>query len=392
LIAAILALLGLSYLVFKVLSQDPAVDYPYVWLAGSFWVDGQSPYAPSFGEAGRALVPAGHAPQYWFYPPNWWPVATVMALLPYDASLTLWRSVSATLLVGGTAAVGVAACRARLVSGPAWPLAMLAFACLMAATPQALSLGQTSFLSFFGAALFVAAGLGRHRTMMAVALVLLMLKPQVGLAFCLFLLPRPVWWPSLAAAAVITLALFLPQLRLTGIGPFLDSYLAQLRAHEGLSPNHPLEMTGLRHLGWMLFGQSWAPLPLSGLAGLAVLAIGGRRRTVPADHDLELSGVIAVVCLVVPLHTYDMMLLAPLVILTRRFSVAARVFTMLGLAMVFRANRISEMFGLHDPATVDFTGSRLTTLGSLVIAGAVLFEAALRTRVSAGSLPGGEVR
>lgn len=385
-LVAVLVLAGTAYLAWKTLFlPDFSIDYQFIWLAGAMWAEGQNPYADEYARLGRELFSGLNVPRVWFYPPSWWPIATLSAQTTYETGVVVWRIVGALSLVTGIAVITLACHRHLAPLSPLRMAAFFAFATLMSATPIALSLGQTSFLSFLGAALFIAAWLGDRRVLMVAALFLLMLKPQIGLPFAMFLLARRMWWPSLAAGAVLSLLAAAVPLSISGIGPFLDTYLAQLGYHETLPPNHPIEMTGLRNLFWELFGWRVPSLPLALVCAALAFALGFTRAAEPRQRALTLAALLVLLCLFVPLHTYDMMLIAPLVVLGATASTPAQIMGLAGLLVIFRANNLAALTGFYPPETLYAFGSRLTTIGLLFLACAVLLAVLVRYRPTAGA-------
>ena len=221
-ISGLMVLVGLSYLLTKsVLLLAPTDDYQFIWLAGTMWNDGLDPYSEEYGRLGIALFEGVYPPKVWFYPPSWWPIATLTALTSFETGIVIWRGTSALCLIVGVHIVLRAYGRFVAPVSVLRAAAFFAFACIMSATPMALWIGQTSFLSFLGAALFISAYLGDRRVLMICALFLLMLKPQIGLPFCFFLLARRAWWPSLVAGAVVSVLASMPALAISGLGSFL---------------------------------------------------------------------------------------------------------------------------------------------------------------------------
>lgn len=63
-------------------------DFRYFWVAGRVWLEGMSPYGPDLPRLSAAMIPEGHVPQIWPYPPSLWLPTAVPALFPFE---TAWR-------------------------------------------------------------------------------------------------------------------------------------------------------------------------------------------------------------------------------------------------------------------------------------------------------------
>jgi hypothetical protein len=159
---------------------------------------------------------------------------------------------------------------------------------------------------------------------------------------------------------------------ISGIGPFLDAYLGQFAFHETMAPNHPHSMTGARNLLYELFGWRVSTLPLTLVAALGAFALGMAEGASADSRAVTLGTLLVLLCLLVPLHTYDMMLLAPLIILAARVAPGAQLLGAVGLLLVFRANNLAEVTGFFAPGTVLFVGSRIATIGVVLLSVAAL--------------------
>lgn len=386
-----LVLASLVYLAQKsVFSGDAIIDFQFIWLAGEMWAEGADPYTADYAVRGEAMFGGGigNVPVTWFYPPSWWPVSMAVAQWDFGTATVIWRGASALMLIIG-AAIVVLSWRRHV--GALTPLRIglfAAFAALGSAAPIGLALGQTPFVSFLGLSIFIAAYLARSRASMVLALFLLMLKPQIGLPFCGLLIVSRFWWPSLIAGGLVSLAAAAPALGIAGIADFLSAYLAQVGVHATLDPNRPFEMTGLRNLGYAAFGLALSPLLLS-LAGAALAA--GLRLVCRADDAAGrarlLAAFLATVGLFVALHNYDMILMAPLVVLMAVHPWPLQALGALGLLLIFRANNLAAVTGIYDPDTIVGRGSLLISVGIvLAFAAALLGLVAGRHRVAADAV------
>ena len=368
--------IGLLYLARNVFDSKDTIDFKYIWLAGTLWGNGLNPYLDYFYDVGARFFPDGNSTIFWLYPPNWWLIATTTARLDYDLAKLLWRILTAFLLLGGAHIIS------RLIQSlyPHYPLwRRLVFAALlmtMSATAVLISLGQTSALLFLGICLFAWAWIRDSVPVMTLALILLALKPNLGLAFAAMLLPMLRWWPALGLSFATAMMMATPAYLQHGVYNVLSTMLAQLSEHGSIAVNTPPEMTGIRHLADAFFGvylDSQLCLLVVILLSLAV-GLAGRHDTSMPARITSLALVIALAGLNVPLHFYDWPFLALLLPLTFHMRPGTQVSVAIGLLVLWRANNLEWLFGLTDPRTVDFAGSLLGSLAILWMTGWIFAE------------------
>lgn len=194
-----------------------------------------------------------------------------------------------------------------------------------------------------------------------------MLKPQIGLPFCCFLLPWRRYWLPLGVAGLVSVALALPALRISGLGPFLSTYLEHLGAHALLEPNHPRESTGIRILVWNMSGVIVEPLALTGIA--AALGLGLGLLAAVQGHSMKcyLALLVVISALFLPLHIYDLMMLAPIILLCAGPLTWMHGLMAAGFLLLLRAGNLAKITGLYDPATTFFPGSLVGTIGVVLL-------------------------
>lgn len=364
---------ALLYLGHKVFSGTDTIDFKYIHLAGALWQEGVNPYTDAFREAGKDLFIGMNRPQYLLYPPHWWSIAVASAQFGYETAGQIWRIFTAGCMIGGCLLLHDTIRRSSGRPQPWRTWAMLLFACLMSATAITLALGQTSHLLFFGICLFVRAYVSGARGIMALALVVVMLKPNFGLAVALFLLPFPIWWSSLAGGAAITLLLSLPALLPFGVTEVIQGYLHALSQWETLPPNAPLSTTGLRYLAKIGLGLdlpgTWCALTAAALS-LCYGAILSRQPALsesPHARAATLGPLLTGLILFIPLHTYDMVVLIPLIALAAALPVSNQIPFFLLMLIALRPNNIATALGLTMPEETFSVGSGLVTFASLLI-------------------------
>lgn len=373
---AALALLAgaLIYLTLKVFDSGDTVDFKYIHLAGELWLEGLDPYSIAYKEQGEIRYVGRNRPEYLLYPPHWWGIASTSALISYESAGLLWRIFMALCLIGGCLALHGTV---RQIAGTAqwgrasWRIwAMLVMAAAMSATAIALALGQTSCLLFLGVCLYARAFIARDRWLMGVALILVMLKPNFGLALSLFLVPTLFWWRSLIGAAVAVLLLSLPAILPHGLLEVIGGYLHALGQWETLPPNTARNTTGLRYLAYMGLGATvsgkW--FAILGLAVALGLGVALRHRLdQPGTRAAALCVLIAALVLIVPLHTYDMMLLIPLIALGAIWPLWAQAGLGVLMLVSLRPNNLEAVLGLVTPGETYFTGTGTATVAAVLI-------------------------
>jgi NADH:ubiquinone oxidoreductase subunit 2 (subunit N) len=75
-----------------------------------------------------------------------------------------------------------------------------------------------------------------------------------------------------------------------------------------------------------------------------------------------------------------MMLLAFLIVLTARQTALSQVIILCGLAVLFRANNLADLTGFYDQTTTHFTGSRITSVGILLLCLGMLVDVSGRVQ------------
>ena len=368
--AALLLALALAYLMLKVFDGTDTIDFKYIHLAGALWGEGFDPYSAAYAEQGEMRFQGLNRPEYLFYPPHWWAIATGFAQAPYETAGLLWRIVMAACMIGGCFVLHRTVIHIAGENRPWRTWAMLVFAGAMSATAIALSLGQTSCLLFLGVCLYVHAFVTRRRGLMVLALVIVWLKPNVGLALSLFLVPGLFWWPALIGGALAVVAASLPALLPHGPIEVIRGYLHALSQWEALAPNQPWNITGLRHLAELVTGAVLPGTPLALAASALALGLGAllvRRDETARGRAAALIPLIALLLLCVPMHSYDMVLLIVLIALGVVLPGWAGAVLALALLAAFRANNLETLLGLSGTGGMGPPGTTVLSLAVLAI-------------------------
>lgn len=362
-----------AYLVWK--SLDPAVsgvDFKYLWFAGLLWAEGTSPYGPHYQERAAAFFVGTNVPTWMVYPPSWYPLGRALAVLPLASAERLWGVLSGAMIVAGGLLVARAVWPLRRRDA-VWPLAAFGvFLGMGSATAVTLSLGQTASLIFVGAALFLHGFVTKSRVVLGVALVVLMLKPNVGLPFVAFTLVWPGLWPAVAGAGVVSVVAALPALLPYGLGAVLRAYAELLGRYGGDPVNAPPSLTGVVNLTHHLVGVNLGGFLTVGVAVVLALGLGVWLRLNEAGAEspyrARLGAVLALsacVVLLVPMHTYDLLLAAPILLLPLVARARWGPVTLVTLAcflVIFRANNLAGATGLTSPDETYFAGSGIASV------------------------------
>jgi len=399
----LLCALGVAYLLFKTwqVSEQAEYDFKYLWVAGEAWVRGINPYSDAYHALGKQLITFHHVPVMWVYPPSWYLPAVMLTVAGVNAASVLWNIANIVLFVAASALLTASLPPLRFGNAPRnavfdllrrhlappWNVFFLhvfVFAVLQA-TALTLSVGQTSILVYFGTSLLIF-GLARgRRWTAALGLAIVFLKPQMALLLLVALAMSPAHRALVARAIAISAAASLPAFVVAPTAGF--DFLVNLTRYDGFtSANWPQSTTGLRILVWDIGkidpGNVAAMLAaITAMAGLYLALARGRRAL--DETGLVVLASAATVALA-PLHVYDLVLLGVLPFTLAQCRPAGLAAGALGAALAWRAGDVAKLTGFYGAGTQHFEGSRLATLGALLMLAAV-FAAVRRGRVAGGT-------
>lgn len=364
----VLLFIGFVYFTNKsFLDRSDTIDFKSIWLAGDLWSHGANPYSDTYTEVGDALFVGLNRPHAWFYPPNWWPIAVASLSAEYTLSGQIWRALSGLLLVGTCVFLWYRLSTFLPEVGKGAFIAMGFFATTASATVLTLSLGQTSILIALGVALFVTSWISRSQWVMAIALVILALKPTVGLPLVGLLIVSTFWWPALIGGGIVVLLSALPPFLMHGAGNVLSLLLQRISEYGDFEVNSPPSTTGLRNIFYYIAGDDLSTIPLT-LAAMTLCALIGCTMLKEDDaprRAIAAGSAIALVVAMVPLHTYDAVILVPLVPL---LVLLPRILFAIGAAcilLIWRVNNIADASGLTMHGETYFAGSLLLSLAAV---------------------------
>lgn len=366
-VAVAVVLLSLAYVFTKIFDRQESIDFKYIWLAGDMWRQGVTPYGEAFHQLGAKTFWYSNIPTSFYYPPSWYPLAIAFSALGFAQSAVMWRIFSGVVLMAALAVFLATSRRVGRHVGLVQHTLFIVFVLAGSSAAHVLSTGQTSILILLGLALFLRGYVLGQRPVLCAGLVLLMLKPNFGLPFVVFCMMKREWRLPVAVAGIVSIAMAVPALVPGGLS-VIKAYLATLGQH-GLEPvNAPGSMTGLRNLMFYVTGAdigSYIPILLA-CAGAVVIA-----RLEDREHARGTAQILALVAMslfLVPLHTYDMVLIAPLALMDPRVSRWATALVSGGLLVIFRANNFAGATGLTTPSETIVGGTLAASLALALIA------------------------
>lgn len=373
--AALLALIAIAYPVWRgVISPKPEVDFRSFWLAGYLWGHGGDPYAPTFTEFGKRLLPDGNSVAVWFYPPNWWIFCRAFALFDLPTALTLWRISLTLILLGATGAVATLLTRGLPVAQRAFLAALAcAFATTIEPSGYVLTAGQVSpILVYLSLALIICAQLTSSTILLVMGLVLACLKPQVGLLLLLAYALSPRHRPAVIWAIAISALLSLPQLILFGPVTTAREVLANLASYNSFIGNTPLSMTSPSHLAARLglLLPFWVCFAFATATTVAAGVMLRRDAVTLRPIAVLLAGIAAVL----PLHSYDMtmLLLVTMAAMHLRTSRAMWIVSVISLCLILRPERIERLINIPGEPNQS-PGTMLVSIVALFLFAVVVY-------------------
>jgi len=372
-ILPLLACAGILYLMSKLLTapgfnpQDH-IDFQDLWLAGKLWASGRNPYDGAF-------FPNAEHLSTWFYPPYWYPLVVPFGLLPYEVALGLWKIINFLLLIGATY-LG-ARTIADLVQQKWLPLfcAGTTYVCFMHAGPLALWVGQTSIIVYFGISVLFFGILKARPSMLVIGLLLLALKPQIGVvAFAAVAALRSHRWVIAPAGAICLLSTGAIAIT-ANYRESIEGFLVNLARHSEHSANRPPYQTGLIHiLDYIQPVSGGLPVTLLTTSAAVVCAVIAfyalpidriKKMANAAQTVSSLALFVATTFFILPLHYYDMISLAVLLMIIVALPLQGRWLIAIGLFLCFRPDYIGRAFGIAPSAEI--FKSDLTSVGLLML-------------------------
>lgn len=280
-------------------------DFIHFWSAGRAWLSGLSPYDASLA---ADSVPAPFVVRPFFYPPMVRPLFEIFGFFDFATARAGFAAVSAALWIG----VGILTSRALPTE---WPAAArlvalpLAIGFLIIPVRLSTEIGQVAVLVVAA----VAALLWSKRTIhswitVGLVLMVLSLKPQIGLPLAVVIGLRWGDWRSVGLATGLVLALFL-----YGCGGSPGSTVSQFIANAGAYSQFPENAPGATS-GLPLVLSALGLPSFSGFAYLAAAMVGAVIIAFSAStKEAALLWTAVFSLLTQPSHGHDYLVLIPMI-------------------------------------------------------------------------------
>lgn len=408
LLAPLIFATGLTHLGYQAWKHWDFVtlDFRFFWLAGEFWLRGDSPYDAAYAAAARSQFAISNG-AIWYYTPNWFPIAALLSLPDALTGSRLWLVANAAMLVAGAVLNECAFRRLPAASAlidPDAPIAAFVFslprrtlvvlfagvAALAQATGNTLHLGQSSMLIYLGASLLLFGATRRGPIAAAAGLAILMLKPQIGALICAGLVFTPFGRRAILFAGLVSFAAAAPAFLITPPAELVSALAGGISQYTDQSYNMPPAVTGLRHLAWIGgapdLGSSF--YLLLALAFIAAAGVAARLRTRPARTADVAAMAIAVAAMISPLHVYDFTLIAAIALYAVALPGVSGAVSLAAFALSWRAGNLPHPAGLAADGVTYYPGSAYASLAAIAIAVAIVRCLAETRRRAAPALSG----
>lgn len=348
-------------------------DFRYFWVAGDIWNSGGSPYLPGYVERGQEISSTFDAPFY--YPPAIRPFVSLLALVPMQQSAALFFGLNVSLLFFScrilTSVTSIIA--PKIDPNIAYCAFLLVTFVILRHPLIVAGIGQFTIIFLAAASAFIYGAATGRKGIIAIALAVLLIKPQLGLGL-LFL---SLLTPGVRRQAVAALTLYgvftviglwnEPIASLAGFLENINSYTD----HPVNAVNHSAGLSYILSLGGVEL-PSFVSVLLLGAGALAMPRIGTAR-------DIGLSAITMLVwgLYVTPTHATDFTILAPAALLALFDRGMARWAIMCGVFLVL---------GRSTDLAIAIDLSRSDRLAAITIANTAALTTLLWLSLSANSL------
>ncbi len=294
--------------------QNPlALDFKYFYLAATCWQEARSPYGACPLETYQAMGLSGDNLNFpFYYPPTLLPLISWMSLLPPIGARIIWGLSSLACYW----VIGVYCVRAICPDLPKSKIYLGSFigfiGILMIPEMSGFILYKGQMTAFFSLALVILMrDLIKDHISWAFApsLMLLMIKPQIGiplwLFFILFHKTRKAAFHCFLICCILSIIAIFPMLDENWVGQFL----ANVETYNDVPPNWPQHMSGL---GFLIYVSTsiqisqflWLALS-SGLAIFLGFKLNKTKLVMHQPGALSLGALFLFIMLISPMHTYD---------------------------------------------------------------------------------------
>ena len=366
-----IGMLGITYLIWKIISlQGQDLTFKYIWLAGSLWQNGLSPYSIEYQEIGHKMFTTFNG-QPFYYPPNWWPFSNILAAFDYNTATEIWRVLNGLCIVSSTFLLNGALKKIDINLTPSSLVLYTGLVSLMQASAIIIATGQTTILIYFGLCLVIYSAVNSRPLWLALGLCVMLLKPQIGVVLFFAFIPFKKYHMALLYTCALTLLLMLPAL--ITIGPFetILPYLKGLSQHSSFATNEAQNSTGLKSI---LYNITNFKLPSTMATLLSIVgAVGaglyfkksGKENSTNFIRYLMI--IIMITAFIAPLHEYDMIIIVPLILLSAIYGVRAQWLLSLPFIILARSGNIGDLLTPENADDARYYTSVITTIALVAL-------------------------
>lgn len=375
-LSIVIGFLGIAYFFWKNLFiRWEDVDFKVIWLSGHLWLEGVSPYGPRFMELGHELFDSfnGHP---FYYPPHFRLVSSFFAFWDYEMSMEIWRWIniglflfSSVLLKSAMDATGV---------NLSWRLIIFYTGLIgfMQAVVLIFHIGQTTMLIYFGICLTIFGAFKTNKIALVAGLCIVLLKPQIGVPLMAAFLPFKEYRKELILTCLLMILLSLPGTQPIGLIETTEAYIKGATIHGDFYSNQAKMTTGIRNIIYLItdFQISSTLAALSSIIAVFCMVFIVKHKildTGPDSHTnakvITLMLSITVIAVFSPLHTYDFVFLAPIIIMSWKFGNPFKTYLFMLFLIIVRHDNITRETGILFRKGETLVGSELVTLASMAI-------------------------
>lgn len=382
-LSVVIGILGIFYFFWKNLFiRWEDVDFKVIWLSGHLWLDGISPYSNQFAEAGYQLFDKFNG-QPFYYPPHFLFLSSFYALFEFETGKELWRwtniilfFASSMLLKSVMSAVGTEISWRHIL----FYTGLIGF---MQSVVLIFHLGQTSVLIYFSICLIIFGVFKKNSPALIIGLCIVLLKPQIGVALLAAFLVLNAYHKPVLITSLLMIFLSLPGMMTLGLTETMGAYLNNVSGHGDFYPNMPKMTTGFRNIIYLVSGYELS----SAIAALTpvILVFGSvyylklkiLNNTAEGGNDLMvivLMLAISYISVFSPLHAYDFIFLAPVLILSWRFGYPFQAYILMLFFIITRYDNITRVTGILKTEGEVLIGNELLSLTAIVMLAIIILN------------------
>ena len=351
------------------------IDFRFIWLSGHTWLQYDSPYTEKFHEYALQFFTVGNVPYLWFYPPNWYPISSILGLFSYSTANAIWQVLNFIMLFLSCFILTQTFQLNKKSFDYSSFFVIFAVTVFLQATAINIALGQTAILTCFGLSVLIYGIYKDSFNIITLGIIIMMFKPHIGIPFCIFLLFHPRFRLSVFIAAILVISISLPGFLIGGFENNISGIISNIASHKSLDVNLPQNTTGLSNLiYWFsrLDTPQYILLLLSfifpiflGIYVITFKKIHVSPNLYKEKYILAILYILTVTVLLIPLHTYDFIIIAPLIafaIVRAQTSILA----LCGIGLIARSGNLEQILGIYD-STALYNGNNFSSIGSIIL-------------------------